>query len=719
MNGFSQNQRWYPYKSQKGDWFFLNENEERLNEQPFDSLIPFYREQAFVQRKGKWGVIDTSGKEIIPIQHQSVQFVNNYSRQFYLVGDKNAQNREWRWGVVNLKGDQVLPIAFQHVELLLRNFGNYSKPICFVTELLDSTNSKGLYDTEGNKLVEHEYEKIVSFPTDRYTYERDYCLVLTKQKQDRKVAGAYNVSGKNWIFPCEYGAEYVIDEWNTIRIGFNRRLWKVPLTTESFLYVYKGVDQSFKQVHHCYSVKGELLFECQYPEKEEGLFEFIYADSVVATSEWGFYDVISITPEVYQLSIMNSTGIASAAFFSAEKGIVVPPGIFKYNPNIELEDGKVMLTRILDGTWREVSLDGTISVPKRSASQLLRPKWINRETKFGSYRYNPKKKRIIVYDSEGKRRAKIKGRKYSNVEGKKQQFLYTERRRSFSIYNMEAQQFVFKNHRKLLEATRDSLYDEQLHLHYLQGKGSLFQLFSQKTGWAFYNENGQLLKSAPDRSLLPMHPLEIEGELGGIIFSGKKNGTYSTDYEIFSGVRLEGLDSVYSIHYDSNTQQYHTWDHQSICRGYDEKGKQLYSFQSLGSFYNGIAKVKTINGGFNLCDSSYQLLLDHDFSRIDFKGKDLYIGTGDSLYYFIQTGKRPIKVKTYTHFNRRLNSAYECFNPDGSIDVRSLNGDMLFENAISLDVKNSYFIVRTRQKEYWLTPRLVEYASHSMIDGDD
>jgi hypothetical protein len=66
-----------------------------------------------------------------------------------------------------------------------------------------------------------------------------------------------------------------------------------------------------------------------------------------------------------------------------------------------------------------------------------------------------------------------------------------------------------------------------------------------------------------------------------------------------------------------------------------------------------------------------------------------------------------------------LNSAYECLNSDESIDVRNLNGDILFENAVSLEVKNGYFIVRTRQKEYWLTPKLVEYASHSMVDGDD
>lgn len=719
MNGFSQNQRWYPYKSPKGDWFFLNENKERLNEQPFDSLIPFYQEQAFVQRNGKWGVIDTSGKEIIPIQHQSVQFVNNYSRQFYLVGDKNAQNSEWRWGVINLKGDQVLPIAFQHVELLLRNFGNYSKPICFVAELADSTSSKGLYDTEGNKLVEHEYEKIVSFPTERYTYDRDYCLVLIKPKEDRKVAGAYNVSGKNWIFPCEYDAEYVIDEWNIIRVGFNRRLWNVPLTTEPFLYVYKGVDESFKRIYHCYSIKGELLLACEYPKKEEGLFEFIYEDSVVATSEWGFYDVISATPEVYQLSIMDSTGIASAVIFSAEMGIVVPPRIFKYNPNIELEDGKVMLTRIDNGIPREVFLDGKIREIQRRPSMSNQQKWMERETEFGSYRYHRKKRRIILYNSKGKRRASIKRIKRWNIDGMRNELLYSERKKSFSIYNMETQQFAFRNKRKVSEETRDSLPDGQVLILSFQGGEPLFELFSEKKGWAFYDENGKLLKQSPTRTILPMHPIEKEGRLAGVIYLQRESSSYSTNYELFSGLKLGDLDSVYYIYFDSNTRQYHTLDHQSVYRGYDKNGKQLYTFQSLGSFYNEIAKVKTMTGGFNLCDSNYQLLLDQDFSRIDSKGNDFYIGTQDGLYYFIQTGKRPIKVKTYTHFTRRLNSAYECVNTDGSIDVRNLNGDMLFENAVSLEVKNGYFIVRTREKEYWLTLKLVEYASHSIVDGDN
>lgn len=717
-NGFSQSQRWYPYKSQTGEWFFVNETKERLNEQPFDSLMPFYREQAFVQRDGKWGVIDTSGKEITPIQHQSVQFVNSYTRQFYLVGDKNGQNGEWRWGVVNLKGDHILPIAFQHIELLLRNFGNYSKPICFVAELPDSTNSKGLYDTEGNKLVEHEYEKIVSFPTDRYTYDRDYCLVLTKNETDRKVAGAYNVSEKNWIFPCEYDAENVIDEWYNIRIDFNRRLRKVPLTKEPFLYVYKGVGESFKRIHNCYSIKGELLLACEYSLRENGLFEFIYADSVVATSEWGFYDVISETPEVYQLSIMDSTGIASAAIFSSEKGMVVPPGVFKYDPNIELKDGKLMLTRIQDGTWRAISMDGTIGeILQQSSSQLPRSKWIERETEFGSYRYNREKKRIIVYDLKGKRRASLRRIKHWNIDGMRNELLYVERKESFSIYNMETQRFAFKNQRNVSKETLDSLPDGHLLILSFQQGESFFELFSQKKGWAFYDENGQLLKQAPTRSLWPMRPIEVNGALGGIIWFDHSKGENSSHYELFSGLRLGDLDAAYSVQYDSEKKEYYAYDMLSIYRGYDEEGKELFSVRNISSHQNGIAGVETLDGGFNLCDSNYQLLFDQDFSRIDRKGNDFYIGSRNGNYYFISTKESPRMGKGYTYYERPLNSMYVCTNPDGSVDALSPQGEMLYENCDSIKWDQGYFVIRSQNTEYWLTPKLIVYGSHPIVQN--
>ncbi|MGB3619449.1 MAG: WG repeat-containing protein [Catalinimonas sp.] len=65
---------------------------------------------AFVQQAGGWGVIDTSGRVVVPTQYDSLAYVQPASRTLFVAG------RAGRYGVVDDRDRTVLPIEFERVE---------------------------------------------------------------------------------------------------------------------------------------------------------------------------------------------------------------------------------------------------------------------------------------------------------------------------------------------------------------------------------------------------------------------------------------------------------------------------------------------------------------------------------------------------------------------------------------------------------------------------
>jgi len=68
-----------------------------LNQSYYDSVGPFHEGFARVIIKGKWGLVDSEGKEVVPPKYD---FVGSFSEGFARVRLKD------KWGLVNKQGKE-------------------------------------------------------------------------------------------------------------------------------------------------------------------------------------------------------------------------------------------------------------------------------------------------------------------------------------------------------------------------------------------------------------------------------------------------------------------------------------------------------------------------------------------------------------------------------------------------------------------------------------
>ncbi|MFA4046319.1 WG repeat-containing protein [Prevotella sp. PCHR] len=85
---------------------FLDKTPDFFNVNGAQNRVPmFVNDRAVMMHKGKWGVIDKTGRNVIPAEYN--QIVGTKSHSYFLV----KQNS--KWGLVDAEGNMLLPAAYQ------------------------------------------------------------------------------------------------------------------------------------------------------------------------------------------------------------------------------------------------------------------------------------------------------------------------------------------------------------------------------------------------------------------------------------------------------------------------------------------------------------------------------------------------------------------------------------------------------------------------------
>ena len=100
-------------------WKFITPTAEPLTEAVYDEIDPFVSGIAFVQIRTKWGAIDKTGKEILPVKYDKLGFVLNF--------DKNANLSNLAYitvtiggksGIYSLTGEMLIEPIYTSLRLI-------------------------------------------------------------------------------------------------------------------------------------------------------------------------------------------------------------------------------------------------------------------------------------------------------------------------------------------------------------------------------------------------------------------------------------------------------------------------------------------------------------------------------------------------------------------------------------------------------------------------
>ncbi len=136
----------FPIKKDK-KWGLINADG-RIVKQPIYDAIGEFKEFGFaiMQRKGKVGMLDNRGVEVVPPQYDDVKVLDSK-----LVSV--MENGEWQ--VMNMKGKVVLPAGYDRVEVLK---GDSTESVYLAFKLDEKW---GIVDDEGASVAKPQYDEIV------------------------------------------------------------------------------------------------------------------------------------------------------------------------------------------------------------------------------------------------------------------------------------------------------------------------------------------------------------------------------------------------------------------------------------------------------------------------------------------------------------------------------------------------------------------------------
>ncbi len=237
------------------------------------------------EKDGKYGCLDSSGREVIPFVYDSV----------YVRGNLIEAEKEHKWGCLDMMGKEVIPFVYDRVDVR----GNLIEA---------KKNGKyGLFDLTGKEVVPVEYDSVdcrafndaitvcgkgntLVFGTNgklRKTLEYDSVFKHTKGDDEYLLVRKGNLWGKldldgNEILPCEYcyyilGIDYKHDE--VFSIGDAKENLGLEEVTEDSINEYMedngydglihlGEEKEVDTNHYITSVEGVELYPCDKGEEE-------------------------------------------------------------------------------------------------------------------------------------------------------------------------------------------------------------------------------------------------------------------------------------------------------------------------------------------------------------------------------------------------------------------------------------------------------------------
>ena len=182
----------------------------------YDNIRGFEGKLAPVAKQGKWGYIDKSGEEVIPLLYDD----------FYWFGDKSITKvvLQGKYGLIDYYGEIVLPIEYDHIYEDKMYYeiekDNLKGAVLFSGEILMPPQYTFFYFTHGD-FIAYYYDKqrLLSFAgqplTPWYDDIEPFCEGLAKVKYKGKY-GYINPHGKV-VFPIAYQeANNFNEEGNTL-----------------------------------------------------------------------------------------------------------------------------------------------------------------------------------------------------------------------------------------------------------------------------------------------------------------------------------------------------------------------------------------------------------------------------------------------------------------------------------------------------------------------
>ena len=130
-----------------------------------DSNGNLYYENALkVQKDGKYGVIDLSGKEILSCEYDNIEALEGLT-------DILKTSKDGKYGVATIKGSIMVPTEYLEIKALGKEANQG-----FIVK--DSNGKYGIVDTINKTILENKYDDIAQI------YKNDYYIVTENGKQE-------------------------------------------------------------------------------------------------------------------------------------------------------------------------------------------------------------------------------------------------------------------------------------------------------------------------------------------------------------------------------------------------------------------------------------------------------------------------------------------------------------------------------------------------------
>ena len=196
----------------KGKWALLNDDCKFLIDFQFDDIRDIGYEEigravynpkglSKVKLKGKWGIINSNGVEILPCIYDERGIIPLFCKDKTLQYDKYIKvAKDGKYGVFDVSGREIYPC----IHFFIRTCGNGERYITF-TKMDGESFVSGLYDM-------NTYQEVLPRI---YSFVSDFLPNVIVSKEGKN--GVYNIESKTEILPCVY--DKVIMESNWIKAG--------------------------------------------------------------------------------------------------------------------------------------------------------------------------------------------------------------------------------------------------------------------------------------------------------------------------------------------------------------------------------------------------------------------------------------------------------------------------------------------------------------------
>ncbi len=142
----------FAVKTETGKWQAYNATGGRVFDGTYTDIKDFDEELATVKKEGRWGIMHSSGKEVVKPNYRSI--VKRTRHQYELAGFT-------QWKVINQQKDVVLSMEYEDVQ-----------PVSPVLYSYQIEGKKGLLNEKGDAITEPLFDEVFPFVKDMAVVER-------------------------------------------------------------------------------------------------------------------------------------------------------------------------------------------------------------------------------------------------------------------------------------------------------------------------------------------------------------------------------------------------------------------------------------------------------------------------------------------------------------------------------------------------------------------